>query len=56
MAGKYIYNDNLNSSKAYGYGGIKMCPTSNFRKIKDDKIDPIAEKYLKMALEEIENY
>lgn len=26
----------------YGYGGIKVCPTENFRKIKDNKIDPIA--------------
>lgn len=26
----------------YGYGGIKVCPTENFRKIEDNKIDPIA--------------
>lgn len=26
----------------YGYGGIKVCPTENFRKIKYDRIDPTA--------------
>ena len=26
----------------YGYGGIKSCPTENFRRIQNDKIDPIA--------------
>jgi hypothetical protein len=26
----------------YGYGGIKVCPTYNFRRIKDDRIDPVA--------------
>ena len=33
----------------YGYGGIKMCPTINFRKIKNDKIDPIASGGIKKA-------
>jgi hypothetical protein len=26
----------------YGYGGIKVCPTINFRKIENNRIDPIA--------------
>lgn len=26
----------------YGYGGIKSCPTENFRSISDDKLGPIA--------------
>lgn len=26
----------------YGYGGIKVCPTSNFRQIEDNRTDPIA--------------
>lgn len=33
----------------YGYGGIKMCPTINFRCIKNDKIDPIASGGIKKA-------
>lgn len=26
----------------YGYGGIKVCPTANFRRVTNDKIDPTA--------------
>ncbi|HSQ97461.1 MAG TPA: hypothetical protein VLL98_01950 [Rickettsiales bacterium] len=26
----------------YGYGGIKVCPTKNFRNIENDRIDPVA--------------
>lgn len=38
----FYMTKNAVNDLVYGYGGIKSCPTENFRRIKDDKIDPIA--------------